>query len=128
MLTGNCLVGEPGVGKSTILKHYAYLCGQELLECSPHTLPGGPSPSAQLLSRFRVALSSGSWLLLRRIDHMGEQDLALIAECISMVSEGLQQQVARVALNGLQLPLNRNARVFMTIETLGGSEMPARMV
>lgn len=60
-------------------------------------------------------MSSGSWLLLRRIDLLGEEDMALIAECISMVNEGLQQQVAKVSLNGVQLTLNKNARIFLTM-------------
>ena len=90
ILTGNCLVGASSDGKSSVLKHYAYLCGQELLEFNPSALLMKEAPTAQLLSFIKVVISTGSWLFLRRVDRLAEEQLALVAECMISVAEALR--------------------------------------
>ena len=73
-------------------------------------------------------MSTGNWFFLRRIDLLEEEQLSLLAECLISIKDGIQETSQRIAINGKQVNLNKNARIFMSIDNLAQAELPARLV
>lgn len=44
------------------------------------------------------------------------------------IADGLKEQSPKIHLNGLQLNLNKNVRIFMSVESLAHQEFPARLM
>jgi hypothetical protein len=124
---GNCLVGPSGTGKSAFARYLAYLCGQELLIFDPRSIDHYHESISALVNFFRVNAFVGNWLLLQRIDLLGESQLRLIAECLSAVQDSLKQQSNKLTLSGQTTALNKNCRVLMSVSHLTGTELPGRL-
>jgi hypothetical protein len=124
---GNCLVGPSGSGKTAFARYLAYLCGQELLIFDPRCINHSQESIGALLNFFRVNAFTGNWLLLQRIDLLGESQLRLIAECLATIQDSLRQQSSKLTLSGLATPLSRNCRVLMSVSSLTGAELPGRL-
>lgn len=114
-------MGPSGCGKTAFARYLAYLCGQELLIFDPRCISYSQESVGALINFFRVSAFAGNWLLLQRIDLLGESQLRLIAECLTAVQESLRQQSNRLTISGLATPLNKNCRILMSVHSLSGA-------
>ena len=68
LFVGNSIVGQKGIGKKSIIKHYAYMTGNELFVFERDRI--STNFIENIVNYYKLAITTGAWLLIPQVDAM----------------------------------------------------------
>ncbi len=72
----------------------------------------------RLVDWFKIAVWTGAWLFLDKMEGFGYEELCVVSECIDAVHRGLTAREQKVLILSEEIKLHKDVKILMSLTTL----------